>query len=203
MPNFIDTIINNLSVAEAIESSKTLILFIIGMVFYSIFIFKFYHFLATRDVFKLNLAKYSRSKWEDIKDVFVFLFYVLEHIIIFPLFVLFWFLVLSTLLLFLSEGKDVNLILISAMSVVATVRITSYYSEELSREIAKTLPLTLLGVFLVAGISSFSIQNISTIIDSLPSLWKIILYYLLFLAVMEILLRALFFIYNLIRFKDK
>ncbi len=170
------------------------------MVIYSVFIFKFYRFIATRDIFKLNLAEYSRSKWEDIKEAIVFLFYVLEHIIIFPLLTFIWFMFFSLLLIFMSENQPTNTLFLFSMAVVATTRIAAYYSEELAREIAKTLPLTLLGIFLVTGLSYFSLESAVAAIKSFPLMWKTIVYYLLFIVVMEIVLRVLLFIYNNIKY---
>jgi|SRR3989344_5705549 len=197
---------NNLSLNEAIIASKPLILFILGMVVYSIFIFKFYKFLATRDIFKLNLVEYSKSRWENVKDLVAFLFYVLEHLVIFPLFTFFWFIVLSLLLIFLSRDLPINTILLFSMAIVATTRITSYYNEELAREVAKDLPLTLLAIFLVTGLSYFSLETAMASIEKIPASWKVIIYYLLFIVILEIVLRILLFIYNNIkysRFKDK
>lgn len=193
---------SNLSIEEAVASSKPLILFIIGMFLYSLFIFKFYRFLATRDIFKLNLAQYSKSKWETLEDIIAFGFYILEHLIIFPLFVFFWFLVLSVFIAMLSREQNINLILTISMTVVATVRIATYYSEELAREIAKTLPLALLGIFIVSGLSSFNIENITVIITALSIKWKTILYYLLFTVCVEFFLRILLFIYNIFKSKN-
>ncbi|MBI2105989.1 hypothetical protein HYT56_04090 [Candidatus Woesearchaeota archaeon] len=201
-----DFVGSNLSLNEAIIAGKPLILFIIGMVIYSIFIFKFYRFLATRDIFKLNLVEYSRSRWENVKDFVAFLFYILEHLIIFPLFTFFWFIVLSILLIFLSENQQTNTLLLFSMAIVATTRITSYYNEELARDIAKTLPLALLAVFLVSGLSYFSLETAIESMKEIHGLWKTILYYLLFIVCMEIVLRILLFINNNIKyskFKNK
>lgn len=201
-----ETIINflssNLSLEEAIAASKSLTIFIIGMVVYSIFVFKFYKFIAKRDIFKLNLAAYSKSKWENLEDFLAFLLYVLEHLIIFPLFSFFWFLILSILLVFLSE-LSVASILTSAMAVVATIRISSYYKEELAVDIAKTLPLAILGIFLIDGLSTFNFNKAVEAIVVIPQIWKTILYYLIYIVSMEIFLRILLFTYNLIRYKDK
>lgn len=172
------------------------------MVVYSIFIFKFYRFLATRDIFKLNLAEYSRSRWEDVKEIIVFFFYILEHIIIFPLFTFFWFLVLSLFIMFLSKDQPINIVFLFSMSIVATTRIASYYSEELAREIAKTLPLTLLGIFLVTEISYFSPDSALLAIKSIPLMWKTIVYYLFFIVALEIVLRIFLFIYNNIKYRN-
>lgn len=196
----INTIIASLSLEEAIETAKPLLIFIVGMVIYSVFIFKFYRFIATRDIFKLNLVEYSRSRWENVKDFVAFLFYILEHLIIFPLFTFFWFMILSIFLIFLSENQTTSTILLFSMAVVATTRITSYYNEELAREISKTLPIILLGIFLVSGLSYFSWETAISSIKEIPSLWKTILYYLLFIVLLEIVLRILLLIYNNIKY---
>lgn len=171
------------------------------MVVYSVFIFKFYKFIATRDIFKLNLAEYSRSRWEEIKEGVVFLFYILEHIIIFPLLTFIWFIFFSLLLIFMSENQSTNTLFLFSMTIVATTRISAYYNEELAREIAKTLPLTLLGIFLVTGVSYFSPESAISAVKSIPLMWKTIVYYLLFIVSLEIVLRILLFIYNNIKYR--
>jgi len=198
----LDLVKESLSLEEAVRATKPLLIFVIGMVVYSVFIFKFYKFIATRDIFKLNLAEYSRSRWEDVKEVVVFLFYILEHIIIFPLLTFIWFLFFSSLLIFLSEKQSVSTLFLFSMAVVATTRISAYYSEELAREIAKTLPLTLLGIFLVTGLSYFSPESAVSAIKSIPLMWKTIVYYLLFIVSLEIILRIILFIYNNIKYKQ-
>ena len=190
-----------LSVKEAIQVAKPLVAFVIGMVVYAVFIFKFYRFIATRDIFKLNLAEYSRSRWEDVKEAIVFLFYILEHIIIFPLLTFIWFIFFSALLIFLSENQSVNTLFLFSMAIVATTRISAYYNEELARDIAKTLPLTLLGIFLVTGLSYFSPESALLAIKSILLMWKTIVYYLFFIVSLEIVLRILLFIYNNIKYK--
>lgn len=196
----LDIVKESLSLGEAISAAKPLVIFVIGMVIYSVFIFKFYRFIATRDIFKLNLAEYSRSKWEDVKEVIVFLFYILEHIIIFPLLTFIWFIFFSLLLIFMSENNSTNTLFLFSMAVVATTRIAAYYNEELARDIAKTLPLTLLGIFLVTGMSYFSPESAILAIKSIPLMWKDIIYYLFFIVFLEIVLRILLFIYNNIKY---
>lgn len=191
----------SLSLEEAIQAAKPLIVFVIGMVVYSVFIFKFYKFIATRDIFKLNLTEYSRSRWEEIKEGVVFLFYILEHIIIFPLLTFIWFIFFSLLLIFMSENHSTNTLFLFSMAIVATTRISAYYNEELAREIAKTLPLTLLGIFLVTGVSYFSPESAMSAIKSIPLMWKTIVYYLLFIVSLEIVLRILLFIYNNVKYR--
>ena len=203
LESILNFISNNLSLNEAISVGKPLTLFIIGMVIYSFFIFKFYRFVAKRDIFYLNLAAYSNSKWETLEDIIASLLYILEHLIIFPLFSFFWFLILSLFLIFLSRDLPVTTLLTSAMAVVATIRISSYYNEELAVDIAKTLPLTLLGIFLINGLSTFSLDKAIEAIIILPQIWKTILYYLLYIVLIELTLRILLFTYNIFKYRNK
>lgn len=203
LESILNFISNNLSLNEAISVGKPLTLFIIGMVIYSVFIFKFYRFVAKRDIFYLNLAAYSNSKWETLEDIIASLLYILEHLIIFPLFSFFWFLILSLFLIFLSRDLPVTTLLTSAMAVVATIRISSYYKEELAVDIAKTLPLTLLGIFLINGLSTFSLDKAIEAIIILPQIWKTILYYLLYIVLIELTLRILLFTYNIFKYRNK
>lgn len=198
----LDLINGTFSLDEAIQTAKPLILFVIGMVVYSVFIFKFYRFIATRDIFKLNLAEYSRSRWEGVEEGVVFLFYILEHIIIFPLLTFVWFIFFSILLIFMSEDQPTSVLFLFSMAIVASTRISAYYNEELAKEIAKTLPLTLLAIFLVTGLSYFSLESTWLAIKSIPLLWKTIVYYLFFIVSLEIILRVLLFIYNNIKYKN-
>ena len=76
---------------------KPMILFVLGVVIYSMFIFKFYRFLGKMDIFELNLKKYNTSKNAGMKKFMSIIFYMLEYIILFPLFVFFWFLIIPIL----------------------------------------------------------------------------------------------------------
>ena len=131
----------------------------------------------------------------------MFLFYILEHIIIFPLLTFIWFIFFSSLLIFMSENQSTNTLFLFSMAIVATTRIASYYSEELAREVAKTLPLTLLGIFMITGVSYFSLESAVLAVKSIPLMWKTIVYYLLFIVSLEIVLRIILFIYNNIKYK--
>lgn len=182
---------SSLSFSEYVTMLKPLVLFILGMVVYSVFIFKFYRFLARKDIFSINLEKYSTSKHKFIRKGVSVLLYMLKHVLIFPLFVFFWFGILFSLLVFLSKTQTVDTIMLIAMSIVAAVRITSYYNEDLSKDLAKMLPFALLGIFLV-DISYFNINTSIEKIMQIPSMWKTLIYYMVFVISLELVLRVLY-----------
>jgi len=180
----------SLSISEAQAVSRPLLLFVAGIVIYSIFIFKFYRFLASRDIFKLNLQQYSSSFFGFLEKIFNIFFYIIEYLIIFPLFTFFWFLVVATLLTILSEMHDISNILLISMALVGSIRVTAYYNEDLSRDLAKMLPFVLLGVFIL-DISFFSYAGAIETLKLMPSMWKQMIYYLGFIIMIEFVLRVI------------
>jgi len=176
------------SSAEAWDVLKPALLFLLGMLVYSVFIFKFYRFIGKRDVFELNLKQYSKSTHPGLNRFLGELLYALEHIVLFPLFSFFWFGVFTVLLTFLSEDQVVQNMLLVSIALVAVIRVTAYYTEDLSKDLAKMLPFALLGVFLM-NISSFSFGGSLEVIKQIPGMWKTMLYYLLFVVSLEFVLR--------------
>ncbi len=175
---------------------RPLVIFILAMSAYSIFIFKFYRFLAKKDIIELNLKKkYSRGNHYLVKKFFSIGLYILEFIILLPIFIFFWFAVLAILLIFLTKSQSVETILLVAMAVVGTVRLTSYYNGDLSKDLAKMLPFALLGVLLI-DISYFDLTSSLSLVDEIRTHLGLMLYYLGFIIVLEILARGT---YNLLR----
>ncbi|MBU0615914.1 MAG: hypothetical protein KJ601_07515 [Nanoarchaeota archaeon] len=176
------------SLGEAQSVTKPLVLFVVGIVAYAFFVFKFYRFLASRDIFDLNLQQYSGKGTGFFVKLLKLILYCIEYLLLFPLFSFFWFGIITALLAFLSKSNDISGILLIAMALVAAVRITAYFTEDLSKDLAKMLPFALLGVFLV-DISYFSFQGSLEVLKQLPEMWKTIVYYLGFTILLEFVLR--------------
>jgi len=187
--------LSNISFNEYFEIIKPLMFFIIGITIYSLFIFKFYIFVAKRDVLELKLNRYSEAYEGFFEKIVKLFFYIFENLILIPLFIFFWFVVIATALLILSRSSIPNQLLLLSISLVAAIRITSYYNENLSQDLAKLIPFTLLGIYLIDA-SFFSIEGTLAIAKQIPSLWKISVYYLLFVIILEFILRIIHAIYN-------
>ncbi|GIT11681.1 MAG: hypothetical protein CM1200mP32_11740 [Methanobacteriota archaeon] len=71
---------------------------------------------------------------------------------------------------------------------VGAVRILAYWTEDLSRDVAKMLPFAVLGVFLV-GSTSIQWNEFATLLNSLPELAGSFLSSLVLLAILETLFR--------------
>ena len=53
---------SSVSFPEFFSTIKPLGLYVVGMVIYAIFIFKFYRFIARKNIFKLGLSEYSQGE---------------------------------------------------------------------------------------------------------------------------------------------
>lgn len=174
------------SVEEAISILEPLVMLVAGIFLYAWFIFKFYRFLAKKDIFGLNLKQYNEATgfFKKIGDG---LFYIVEYLLIFPIFVFFWFIVLSFFIAVISTRPFLH-ILLASMGLVAAIRISAYYNEELSKDLAKMIPFALLGIFLI-DIRLLTIPDIIQIFWQIILNWKNIIYYLVLTIAVEILLR--------------
>ncbi len=176
--------LGSLSLDQALTTLQPLVLFVIGMIIYAVFIFKFYKFIGSKNVFK-PISKDATQ--------FRKLLHGLDYIFFYPIIAFFWFLVMSVLLTMLSQTVAIGNIFMAAMATIVTVRVVSYYSEELSREIAKLVPLALLGLLLL-DISRLSVEAPLTAIMQLPSSAPTLFYYFIFLVVIEFALRLVYFV---------
>ncbi len=176
------------SLAEATSTLEPLLILVAGMIVYSVFIFKFYRALARRDIFKLDLNKYNESKHPFFYGFFAAIFYVLEYLIIFPLFVFFWFLVIVVLISLIST-RSFDQILLASMALIATTRICAYYNEDLSKDIAKMIPFALLGIFII-DVKLITLFDVGIIIEQFLSLWKNAAYYFILIVCGELILRC-------------
>ena len=114
--------------------------FLIILVFlYVIFIWKFYRFIATKNIFGLNLNKYNNTNNPLLTKLLAGGFYFLEYIIILPFMIFFWFAIFTFFLILLTESLEIGAILTVAAIIVAVVRLCCYYKEELAKELAKLL----------------------------------------------------------------
>lgn len=190
--DILQSVTSGFSLAEGLSLMKPVSLFVMGMIIYSIFIFKFYRFVARRDVFKYS----GKEKKSNVGKFWSGVVYVFKYIFFLPIVIFFWFIVLSIILAFLSKQEGAQMVLLVSIALIATIRVVSYYSEDLSKDLSKMLPFALLGIFLV-DISFFSAEDSFNSISEIPALWNILVYYLVFLILLELVLRILFSIVKL------
>ena len=164
---------------------------VISIAIYSIIIWHFYRFIAKRDCFKVSDWKYPK--------VVSFLKYCFG----FPFVAILFFLGFSMLLLFLTRSIEVGMVLSTSFAIILAIRITSYYSEDLSKDVAKMLPFALLGIFLVDP-SYFNFDVTMSNINSLPQHVNTIIVFIFLIIIIEWILRMLLTIrYKIFPKKDE
>ncbi len=134
---------------------------IVGIVIYSTFVFKFYRFLASKDLIDVDFSQYSEGFTGFLKRLVNGILVIVQYILFTPFLISFWTLILAIILTLLSGGDDLYWNVLVATSMVGSVRVISYFSEDLSRDVAKMLPFAVLGVFLVDS-GSFNWGAVST-----------------------------------------
>ena len=161
---------------------------VIAIAVYSGFVFMFYRILAKKDLLTLDLSKYADDFGGKVKKYLRSVLFVVQYIVVVPILIAFWTLVLAVILTLLSDNSDHARNALIATSVVGAVRILAYWTEDLSRDVAKMLPFAVLGVYLV---SSTSVQwsEFRELLESLPELAKPFFSSLMLLAILETLLR--------------
>lgn len=155
---------------------------------YAVFIFYFYTFLAKKNLIELNLNKYNKYEEGTSFKLIAIGLYIIEYIIILPIITFFWFIVLTILIFVLSEGLSFEIVILISAALITSVRVTSYVSENLSIELAKMLPFTLLGVALTKP-SFFNFANQIERMQEIPTLFTEILIYLVFIIIIELAMR--------------
>ena len=181
-------LLRELSFAEAANLLQPAAIFAVGVAIYAILIFNLYRFMSRRDIFNLDFSRYEDSRRPILRKSIHLFSYVFKYLLIFPLFAFFWFGVLVVMVAFLSRTKEVEDLLLIAMAVLMSVRVTSYYTEDLSRDIAKMLPFALLGIFLI-DLRYFDFSTSTELLNRVGTEWKSIFYYWVFIVLLEFGLR--------------
>ena len=188
MPLELD-LLRELDLNEALELLQPAIIFAVGVAIYAILIFNLYRFMSRKNIFNLDFSRFEERSHPVFRKVLHLIFYVAKYLLIFPLFAFFWFGVLVVMVAFLSKTREVEDLLLISMAVLTAVRVTSYYTEDLSRDIAKMLPFALLGIFLI-NLSYFDIETSVTLLERAGGHWRSIFYYWLFVVLLELVLRV-------------
>ncbi|MBU2576158.1 MAG: hypothetical protein KKF50_00370 [Nanoarchaeota archaeon] len=166
-----------------------LLFFTAVIVIYAVFVYYFYRFLASKNLLNINLNQYNQYQNPALAKLFAVIFYIAEYIILLPVITFFWFAVLAMLILVLSEGMGIDKILLISAALVAAVRITAYVSENLSKDLAKMIPFTLIAIAITKP-GFFAMEAMIERVSTIPTLFNNLPYYLLFIVGIELVMRG-------------
>ena len=170
-------------------SAIDLLSFSFGMVAYGVFIWHFYRLIAKREIVSITLQKYHTGG----KKLTLIIAYFAKYVIVFPLVVTTWFFAYSLFMFFLAPEIDQDFVFLIVISLVVAIRIAAYYKEDLSKDLAKMIPFSLLGIFLVNNTSFTIDQFVDRLDDFVPFVGKIAAFVVFAIGV-EAVLRILFLI---------
>ena len=128
--------------------AQKFITFIAGLAGFAFFVWFFYRYISRRDLLP-GLAKKEISGKINKPQLVM---YSILYAISFPIIIFVWFALYTGLIFFLSDDDmPYNLIMFVSMSLIGVIRITSYFREDLAKDIGKTIPFAMLGIFLTQG----------------------------------------------------
>ncbi len=191
------------------QNFVNLFVLVLLIVIYSIFVWKFYTFISKKNVLDLNLKQYNKSENVFFEKLFAGILYFFEYLLISPFLIFLWFIVLTFFLIALIENiVDLNTILLVSAAIIAAIRMIAYlpgYGEKLSQDVAKIFPLMLLTSAILTP--SFFNENFFSVfigrLAELPSYFVHAFQYLLFILILEFLLRFFDFIFYLFGLEDE
>jgi len=135
--------------SEPFENGKVqdFLIFLAGLAGFSIFVWYFYRFISKRDLLPGLLMRERKNKENKISLLILSISYAIS----FPIITFVWFTLYSALIFFLSSDMPYNLIMFVSMALIGVIRITSYFKEELAKDVGKAIPFSMLGIFLTQG----------------------------------------------------
>jgi len=179
-----------LTLPEEYFALVNVFIFAVLISLYAVFTWKFYRLLSKKDIISLNLSQYNRLEHPLLKKLFETLLYLIEYVIIMPALIFFWFGILALIILVLSESLDIGQVIIVSAAMVAAIRILAYYEEDLSKDMAKMFPFTILAIFILSP-EFFSLERIANNLTLIPELFVKIIYFLFLIVTIEFILRIL------------
>lgn len=168
----------------------TVATYMILIFIYAIFISKVYRLISKKDIISLNLQQYNSFDHPSLNKLFAGILYFIEYIILLPFLILFWYILFALALILFSDIASLDQVLLLSAAVVGSIRLLAYYNNEISAEVAKLLPFTILAITLL----SHKLIDISKFREFIGNIQESIIfvgYVLLFIVCLEIILRFL------------
>jgi len=193
--DYLDNIIKEVAKDSSIYD---LVGFSIGMVVYGIFVYHFYRFLSKRDMFAINLKQRLthvklKSTGEKVSTAPKIAAFIATNVFIFPFVIFLWFLGYSSFMFLLVQQMPTATIFLVSSALIIAVRISAYYREDLSKDLAKLLPFALLGIFLFNP-QVYSYDDVVKRLEEIPSFIIQIASFMIVAIVAETVLSMIYFI---------
>jgi len=166
-------------------------------------IWRFYRSISKKNLLGLDLNKYNKSQHPFFAKLLAGIFYFIEYIIVLPFLIFVWFGAFTVFLILLAENLEISIILQIAIVVIAAIRMTAYYKEDLSKDLAKMLPFALLAIMITNPTFFTNFQGIIDNLAKIPQSFSQIGIYFGFIITLEIILRLFDFFISLFGFQEQ
>lgn len=162
----------------------------LGLFVYIWLIWHFYRFVAKRDIFEKHLSIHHEGLSGFFEDLLLGVFHLGKYGVLFPLVSFLWFGGFVALLFVVAQNQSIEQITLISIGVVGSARMLAYYKEDMAQELAKTVPIVVLGIALVEP-NFFELNKVLARLESIPFLWSTLLPFIVYLSALEIGLRVL------------
>lgn len=176
-------------------NTANVIVMALVIVLYAILIGIFWKTLSRRNMIEVDWKKIQGSFG---KQVFERVKFGLEYAVVFPVATFIWFVVLAILLYFMSKTATIADMMFISISLVAATRVCAYLDEDIAGDIAKVVPIAIIGVFLTEP-TMFSPIIVEQRLSEMAVLVGDALPYFVMLMALEIVLRLLFLAKRIVR----
>lgn len=163
-----------------------------GIAAYAIILGTFYNNFSKQRFFELE-----HTPGESITDqILHYATLIAKYTFAFPIITFVWFMFLTIFLVFLGS-QDVTNVMYISIAVVAAIRITAYWDEEISVDLAKMLPLGLLAYF-VADPSFLDAAAFEQKFFEITQLLPLSIPFFIYIVFLEWVLRAMLLVYDFV-----
>ena len=176
-----------LNLADGIEALKPAAYFAISVGVFSFAIFHLHRFMSKSDFFLIDVSPLRKSG-RLLRILLFCVIYLFRYTLLLPMVTYLWFWILVAIVAFLYNSREPREVLLMAMAVLTAVRVTSYYNEDLARDISKILPYGLLGIFLV-NLGQINLETSFALMGRIGSEMANAFYYWAYVTCQELILR--------------
>lgn len=164
-----------------------------ALALYVLLIYYFYQFVSKRDIFEKHLTFTHPGVVGLLEDIILGFLRLIKYGIMFPIISFVWFLGFSALLFVIVQNQTLEQTTLVAIALITGARVLSYYREDAAQELAKTLPIVILGAALIEP-NFFHFDQLYSRLLALPGLSITLLHFVVYLSGLEMVLRFLLYV---------
>ncbi len=167
----------------------------IGILLFSYFIWKTSSFLSRREVFQKKIIYTASGAPPSLNKQRIF--YAVKYILIFPIIMYGWIVVCFFFMWTLNTSLNFDILTLVMVGIISASRIAAHWNEKLAEDIMKFLPFNLLFTLLLNPNLDF--DKIVVAIHNFPPVMLELTIFIVFLGVLEAILKLIYFIVSKIR----